>query len=701
MSKKLVIVESPAKAKTIKKYLGEDYEVVASMGHVRDLPEKTLAVDMKTFAPQYVDMKGKGEVIAKLRDLSKKSDGVLLATDPDREGEAISWHLANILGLDVKDKNRITFNEITKNAVTEGVKNPRPIDLDLVDAQQARRVLDRLVGYKLSPFLWKKVRKGLSAGRVQSVVAGMIVDREREIEAFKPSEYWNVSAFLLKEGGRRPFEAKYYGVGDKKATVSSEAESADLIKELEKADYAVASVEKSRKLRQPAPPFTTSTLQQDASRKLNFTSKTTMRVAQALYEGVDIKGHGPTGLITYMRTDSLRISEDAIFAVRGYIASAYGEAALPKSPKRYRAKSGAQDAHEAIRPSYVEFTPADVKDSLTAEQYKLYKLIWERFVACQMKPCEYECTTAVITAGRHILRANDQKTVAPGFTVLYVEGTDSEDDETGRLPELSAGEKLVLKNVTGEQKFTQPPSRYNEATLVKAMEENGIGRPSTYVPIISTILARGYVEKEKKNYKATELGNVTTDLMRKCFPDIIDVGFTADMEKKLDSVEEGKNDWSKIVKDFYGPFEKSLENAEDELKGRKFKVKEEESDEKCPNCGRTLVIRVGRFGKFLACPGYPSCRFTKPITLGTGAVCPKCGGSIVEKTSKRGKKFYGCANYPKCNFATWDVPTKDKCPNCGAVLLKKTGRDGKIYCGRECGYTAPLRKRGQKDEKAD
>ncbi len=703
MSKKLLIVESPAKAKTIKKYLGDGYEVMASMGHVRDLPEKNLAIDMKTFKPQYVNMKGKDEVIKKLKDAALKSEAVILATDPDREGEAISWHLATILGLDITENNRVTFNEITKNAVNEGINAPRPINTDLVDAQQARRVLDRLVGYKLSPFLWKKVKKGLSAGRVQSVVCRMIVDREREIEAFIPSEYWNISAFLVKENAKRPFEAKYFGKGDKKATIASEAEANAVIKELENASFTVLDIEKSKKLRQPAAPFTTSTLQQDASRKLNFSSKTTMRVAQTLYEGVDIKGHGLTGLITYMRTDSLRISEDAIAAARDYIASAYGADAMPKSPKRYKAKSGAQDAHEAIRPSYADLTPAEVKDSLTTEQYKLYKLIWERFIASQMTPCEYACETVVISAGEHLLKSSDQKVVKPGFTVLYVEGSDDEENEYSKIPELAVGERLTLKNLSGDQKFTQPPSRYNEATLIKAMEENGIGRPSTYVPTISTVLARGYVEKEKKNYKATELGTVTTDLMRSCFPDIIDVKFTADMEKKLDSVEDGKNEWNKIVKDFYNPFEKSLTKAESELKGQKFKVKEEESDELCPNCGKNLVIRSGRFGKFLACPGYPACRFTKAIVSEVGGKCPTCGGNLIEKNTKRGKKFYGCGNYPKCNFASWDAPTKEACPVCGSTLFKKTGKDGKLYCAKEgCGYSAPLKKKGAKnDESAD
>lgn len=694
---KLIIVESPTKVKSIKKYLGGGYEVMASMGHVRDLPKSKLGVDTEhDFKPQYINMSDKKDLIKQLKTAAANSDGVLLATDPDREGEAISWHLAYLLALDLNEPNRVAFNEITESGVKAGIAAPHKIDLNLVDAQQARRVLDRIVGYKLSPFLWKKVKGGLSAGRVQTVALRLIVEREREIEKFNSEEYWSVDAKLL--AGTKSFKAALYGFADgKKIDVIPNAEEADkIVSALGGAEYIVSALKKGTRKKQPAPPFITSTLQQEASRKLGFTGQRTMRIAQQLYEGVDVPGAGTTGLITYMRTDSLRISEEARAAAYKYITGRYGKEYLPEKPRYFKTKSGAQDAHEAIRPTSVSFTPEFVKDALTAEQYKLYKLIWERFIASLMEVCVQNTVNADITAGDYLFKASGYSVKFDGFTVLYEEGKDEDSAEGGALPEMKTGDKLKLKELTPNQHFTQPPARYTEPTLIKALDENGIGRPSTYAPIISNILGRDYIEREKKSLKPTNLGMVVSDLMVEYFDKIVDVKFTAGLEKQLDEIGAGKRGWVDTIKDFYKDFDKLYKKAEDSLEGKRVKVPDEETDIICDKCGRKMVVKSGRFGKFLACPGYPECKNTKPMPEDeVKQPCPKCGGKLVKKTSKKGKKFYGCSNYPDCDFAAPGIPTGEKCPECGSFII--SGVRGRKYCmNSEC----PTRQK-KADKKTD
>ncbi len=693
MASNLVIVESPAKAKTIKQYLGKSYSVIASMGHVRDLPKSQMGVDIENhFTPKYIAIRGKGDLISKLKKEAKNAKKVYLATDPDREGEAISWHLAQLLNIDAAQNCRITFNEITKSAVQAAVKEPRPIDADLVDAQQARRILDRIVGYKISPLLWKKVKKGLSAGRVQSVTTRLIVDREREIDQFVPEEFWSLDAILTVPRSGESFTATYYGKNGKKQKLSTKENVDQIIAELKSADFVVSGVKTGEKKRYPAPPFTTSTLQQEASRKLNFTVKRTMMAAQQLYEGVAVEGHGTVGLITYMRTDSLRIANDALKDARDFIGVKYGESYLPSSPRIYKTKSNAQDAHEAIRPTYVSLTPAEVKSSLSNDMYKLYKLIWERFIACQMEHAVYDTMNVDISAGSDQWKASGSKLKFKGFMALYVEGRDDGAEEKDKtLPVLCAGDPLKLKQFDSAQHFTQPPPRYTEATLVKTLEEKGIGRPSTYAPTITTITARGYVVREKKQLAPTELGTVVTDIMTKYFSDIVDIEFTANMEKELDAIEDGTVDWENVLKDFYGPFASTLEKAEAEI--GKIKIEDEVSDVKCEKCGRMMVYKMGRFGKFLACPGFPECRNAKPIVKETGALCPLCGGKILEKKSQRGKIYFGCEHNPTCEFMSWDAPLPNQtCPQCGGLLLKKKSKKGdRLLCwNKECGYQKEL-----------
>ena len=684
---KLVIVESPAKAKTIKKYLGSGYEVVASNGHVRDLPKSKIGIDIEhDFKPQYVNIDSKSDLIKKLQQKAAESDAVLLATDPDREGEAISWHLAQILALNVDSENRVTFNEITKTGVQDGMAAPRKIDIDLVDAQQARRVLDRLVGYKLSPFLWKKIRRGLSAGRVQSVAVKIIVDREREIRAFVPEEYWTIDAKLCQKGAAKTFDSKFYGTADEKIDIKTEQQANEIYEKLKDAEFSVSNIKKGVRTRKPAPPFITSTLQQDASRKLGFTAQRTMRAAQTLYEGVDVAGLGTTGLITYMRTDSFRISEEARSAAEQYILSAYGEKYLPKKRTYYKSKSSAQDAHEAIRPTIPDLTPDKVKDALTSDQYKLYKLIWERFISSLMSPCLQDTVNVDITAGEYIFKSSGYIVKFDGFTVLYEEGKDDEESGPKALPKLTEGEVLKLKKLTPNQHFTQPPMRYTEASLIKELEDKKIGRPSTYAPIISTVLQREYVvrEKGKKTIMPTQLGEIITTLMEENFSNIIDLQFTAKMEDELDRIEAGNIDWVTVLDNFYGRFSSTLAKAEKKLDGTKIKVPDVESDVVCEKCGRKMVVKSGRFGKFLACPGYPECKNTKPITKEMPGSCPKCGGKLLQLKSKSGHKFFGCETGKACGFMTWDEPTVENCPNCGKTLFKKSG---KLYCSAEgCGY---------------
>ena len=681
MAKNLVIVESPAKAATIKKYLGSHYTVTASMGHVRDLPKSQLGVDVEhDFEPKYITIRGKGDLLSKLKREADGAGKIYLATDPDREGEAISWHLARSLGIPEESACRITFNEITKGAVQSAIKNPRPIDMELVDAQQARRILDRVVGYKLSPLLWKKIKKGLSAGRVQSVTTRILVDREREIEAFQPKEYWTITVLLNDGSHKASFEAKFYGANGKKTELKSEDDVKKVLSVLEHAEYTVGDIKYGEKKRAAAPPFTTSTLQQEASRKLGFTSKRTMAAAQMLYEGVSVPGRGTVGLITYMRTDSLRISADAQQEAREVVEKTFGKEYLPTKAPQYKTRKGAQDAHEAIRPTMPDLDPESVKASLSADQYKLYRLIYNRFMASQMKEAVYSTVSVSVAADKYTFAANGSKIKFKGFTALYTESTDeaAEKEQTG-IPHLEKGQKLIKKELSPKQNFTEPPARFTEASLIKFMEEKGIGRPSTYAPTISTILARGYVEREKKALVPTELGNVTTDLMKEYFPEIVDVEFTANMEDKLDDVESGDASWVAILKEFYGPFEKDLKKAEEVID--KIKIEDEVSDVICEKCGRNMVIKMGRYGKFLACPGFPGCRNAKPIVVETGVSCPKCGGMIVERKSKRGKKYYSCEHSPKCDFVLWDMPTEEKCPECGAIRVKRFGRGGaRVVC---------------------
>ena len=681
----LVIMESPAKAKTVKKYLGNDFEVVASMGHIRDLPKTLLGVDVEHgFRPRYMDIPGKTALIRSLKDMAQKSDRIYLATDPDREGEAIAWHLAQVLGVSEEQTSRVTFNEITRTGVSAGMANPRSLDMNLVNAQQARRVLDRIVGYKLSPFLWKKVRKGLSAGRVQSATVSLVVDREQEIRAFVSEEYWTLDATLSVTEKGRTFQARFFGTPAEKIKIADGEQAQTILDALKGATYVAESVKTGTRKVAPAPPFTTSTMQQEANRKLNFSSRRTMKTAQELYEGVEVAGIGATGLITYMRTDSLRISDEARKAGNDYIRGAFGAEYLPAKARVFKQKGNAQDAHEAIRPSVPSLTPAEVKDSLTSDQYRLYKLIWERFMASLMADQVQNTCQVDITAAGYLFKASGYTVKFEGHTALYVEGKDEKDDENKPLPVIKQGDVLTCRDVEGNQHFTQPPARYTEATLIKAMEENGIGRPSTYAPTVSTVLNREYVEREGKSLKPTNLGEVITQLMKEQFPEIVDLDFTAQMEQKLDGVESGKTDWVRVLDGFYGGFVESLRKAEENLD--KVKVPEVESDEVCEACGRRMVIKTGRYGKFLACPGYPTCKNTRRIVESTDGVCPKCGGAVVAKKSKGGRKFFGCANYPKCDFATWNEPTKEVCPKCGKTLFRKKGKTNGLVCLTEgCG----------------
>ena len=692
---KLVIVESPAKAKTIGKYLGRGYKVTASMGHVRDLPASTLGIDVENgYTPKYITIKGKQKLVKELKAEAKKCDGVLLATDPDREGEAISWHLANILGLDPAAPNRVTFDEITKKGVKEGMDHPRAINIDLFNAQQARRELDRLVGYKLSPFLWRKVRKGLSAGRVQSVAVRLIRDREIEIENFKPDEYWNIDALLHAQGDKSEFTARLAATADgKKLTVTNKAQADGILAALDGKDYTITKIEKGKRRRQPAPPFITSTLQQDASRAFGFSATRTMRAAQTLYEGVDIAGHGTVGLITYMRTDSLRIAAEAQAAAKTFIADRWGENYVCKTARKWKSRSAtaAQDAHEAIRPSMPELTPDEVEQSISGDTAKLYRLIWSRFMASQMADCIQDTVSASITAGEYLFRASGFRVAFDGFTALYEESTDDTKKKETALPPLEEGQKLALKKLTADQKFTQPPPLYTEATLIHALEENGIGRPSTYAPIITTIVDRGDVEKDQKKLKTTPLGQAVNTVMMEQFPNIVDVKFSADMEKKLDVVEAGQADWVKTIDDFYQGFSKSLEQAEKNMEGKRIKVEDIPTDEICEKCGRPMVIKSGRYGKFVACSGFPECRNAHPLVKDTGGLCPLDGGHMLVRKSAKGRVYYGCSNYPKCNYMTWDEPVPEKCPQCGSTLFKKKGQ---LYCAKEgCGFVKAIEKK--------
>ncbi len=689
----LIIVESPTKVRTIKRYLTGDFDVIASKGHLRDLPKSKLGVDIENnFEPHYINIREKEALIKEIKKKAKSSDHVYLAGDPDREGEAISWHLAKILGLDLSEKNRVTFKELTASGIKEGMDAPRQIDMNLVDAQQARRVLDRIVGYKLSPFLWRKIRRGLSAGRVQSVAVKMICDREEEIRNFESKEYWSVDARFTDPPSRKIFTAALALVNGEKPELGSKKDVDDILAKLDGSEYIVSAVKKSVRRRSPAPPFTTSTLQQEASKRLSFQGRRTMKAAQELYEGVDIKDMGPTGLITYMRTDSTRISDEARAAAYDYIGKTYGEEYIPKTPNKYKSKGSAQDGHEAIRPSHPELTPAVVKSSLSNDQFKLYKLIWERFMASQMAKCVMDTISVDIEAGECVFKSSGFSVKFDGFTVLYEETRDSESAPKNDLTAVKKDDKLRVKELTGNQHFTQPPARYTEATLVKAFEETGIGRPSTYVPTISTILNRNYVERDGKSLKPTSLGEVTNKLMSEHFDKIVDVKFTANMEDDLDKVETGKKQWTDTLKTFYKEFETELEAAEADMEGKRVKVPDEETDQVCDVCGKPMVIKIGRYGKFMACTGFPDCTFTKPIMHETGADCPYCGKKVLLKKSKRGKVYFGCQDNPQCRFMTWDIPTKEKCPQCGSSLFQKGGKSGKLVCHKEgCGYSRDVK----------
>lgn len=699
MGQKLVIVESPAKAKTIGKYLGKNYIVEASMGHVRDLPKSRLGVDIdNNYTPKYITIRGKGELIDKLRKAAKKAEKVYLATDPDREGEAISWHLANILKISEDETCRIVFNEVTKTAVKASIKEARKINLDLVDAQQARRILDRLVGYEISPILWKNVKWGLSAGRVQSAALKLICDREKEINEFVPKEYWSVDCILKKERKKFPIRLSTYK--NKKIEIETEETSNKIIGDLENGKFIVKTIKKGKKNRNPLPPFTTSTLQQDANKKLNFMTKRTMSVAQGLYEGVEIKGYGTVGLITYMRTDSVRIAEEAQGKAKEFIENTYGKEYSPNSPRIYKGKKNIQDAHEAIRPTYVEITPEIAKQNLTSEQYKLYSLIWKRFVASQMSSCELDTNSIDIMNGEYKFKASGSVIVFDGFMKIY-EYSNEDDENSVSLPILEEGEELNVESLEGVQHFTQPAPRYTEASFVKLLEEKGIGRPSTYVPTISTLLGRNYVVREKKNLIPTELGDIVNNIVSEYFKQIVDVDFTAAMEKKLDNVEEGSENWTKIVEEFFTPLKVAIEKAEKEIS--KVVIEDKVSDVKCEKCGRMMVIKRGRFGEFLACPGYPECKNAKPIVEEIDVQCPECGKKIVAKKSKKGKKFFGCSGYPECKFVSWYEPVKEKCPKCSSyMVLKYSKSKGKyIQCSNsECDYKEEI-KEDDKDKNED
>ena len=668
---KLVIVESPAKAKTIGKFLGRGYKVEACNGHVRDLPKSQIGVDVEhNFEPRYITIRGRGEILEKIRKEARGASKVILATDPDREGEAISWHLANILKIDPASDCRVEFNEITAQAVKAAMKKPRPINLQLVDAQQARRVLDRLVGYKISPLLWAKVRKGLSAGRVQSVATRMIVDREAEIDAFVPQEYWTITAKFTD--GNQKFVAKYVGKGDEKTEITSEAQAREVRDFLLGQTYSVTAVKSGERRKNPPPPFTTSNLQQEAVRKLSFTTKKTMQIAQMLYEGVDIEGEGSVGLISYIRTDSTRLSDEALTAAREYIADNFSPEYLPETPNVFKGRKNAQDAHEAIRPTHALYSPEKVKASLTRDQYRLYKLIYDRYLASQMTPAVYETLNIELAGGGAQFRFGGMKKKFAGFTVLYEEGQDEPAEKETALPKVAVGDSVIMADLAPEQHFTQPPPRYTEASLVRAMEEKGIGRPSTYAPTITTILARGYVTRENKALVPTELGVLVTEMMTENFKSIVDMQFTADMEEELDTVEEDGKDWHEVIEKFYGPFSEQLEAAEKNIE--KVEVKDEVSDVQCDKCGAMMVYKMGRFGKFLACPNFPACRNTMPIVRAIDAHCPKCGGAILVRNTKRGRVFYGCERYPECDFTSWDMPVDDRCPVCGSPMVLKRDR---------------------------
>lgn len=681
MAKNLIIVESPAKSKTIKKFLGKNYEVVASNGHVRDMPKSQIGIDFDNdFEPKYITIRGKGELLAKLRKEVKKADHVYLATDPDREGEAISWHLCFALKLDPKKTSRITFNEITKNAVRQSLKQSRQIDMDLVDAQQARRVLDRMVGYSISPLLWDKVKRGLSAGRVQSVALRIIADREAEIDAFIPQEYWSLEGIFQLEGSKKPLLAKYYG-NPEKADIRSKEEIDKIMAELKGARYKVSSIKKSERNKKPPLPFTTSTLQQEASKQLNFATRKTMQIAQQLYEGVQVKGHGTIGLITYLRTDSTRISEEADAACKTFITENYGEENIIEKDVVLQNRKNAQDAHEAIRPTYVDLTPAQVKESLTRDQFRLYQLVWKRFVASRMHSAKYETTSVKIDGKGHRFTSSGSKLVFPGFMSVYQSAEDKE-EANSVLAKVKEDSKLKMQELKEEQHFTQPPAHYTEASLVKALEELGIGRPSTYAPTISTLISRRYVAKEQKNLYLSELGDIVNQIMVKAFPSIVDVNFTATMEALLDSVAEGTIEWKTVIRNFYPDLIESVSKAEKVLE--KIELHDEETDVECELCGRKMVIKYGPHGKFLACPGFPDCRNTKPYYEKIGVTCPKCGGDIVIKKTQKGRRYYGCINNPECDVMTWQKPSDKRCPKCGNMLLE---RGNKLVCAdNTCGY---------------
>ena len=698
----LVIVESPAKARTIEKYLGSNYKVVASMGHLRDLPKSKLGVDIEAgFEPQYIPVKGREDVIADLKKRSKNAATVYLATDPDREGEAISWHLKELLDLPDEKAKRVTFNEITRRVVTESIQNPREIHQNLVDAQQARRILDRIVGYKLSPLLWKKVKPGLSAGRVQSVATRIVVDREHEIRDFKSEEYWLIDAELRCATGET-FSARYYGEEGKKQTVGNEQDADAIIRDVTGQSFVMHDVTRGEKQHKPAPPFITSTLQQEASRRLGMTPRRTMSIAQQLYEGVDLAGRGTTGLITYMRTDSLRLSDEALKAAKDFIIEHYGNAYYPPRTRTFKTKSGAQDAHEAIRPTDVTLTPESVRGDLTQEQYRLYRLIWGRFTACQMADAVYDNVVVDARCKTHAFRANYSEKKFPGYTAVYEEAKDEEESDVRRpLPALQPSDTVQPEKLTKEQQFTQPPSRYTEASLIRAMEEKGIGRPSTYAPTISTITSRNYVIKEGRYLRPTNLGEAVTQLMEEYFQDIVDLKFTAKMEDDLDRIESGDERWKDVLASFYGGFDNELTHAEQALQGQHIKVPDEVSDEVCDVCGRRMVVKTGRFGRFLACPGFPECTFTKPLVIEMPGKCPRCGSRILKRTSRKGYTFYACERGQECGFMSWEVPTKEFCPDCGKTLFKTAGKGKKKpFCINEaCKSFVPEDQRGYRRRK--
>ena len=691
MAKYLVIVESPTKVKTIKKFLGANYTVAASNGHVRDFPKSQFGIDVEhDFEPKYITIRGKGELLAGLRKEVKKADKVYLATDPDREGEAISWHLSHALKLDDKKAYRITFNEITKNAVKASLKSPRAIDMDLVDAQQARRMLDRMVGYKISPLLWQKVKRGLSAGRVQSVVLRLIGDREDEINAFIPDEYWSLDARLKVSGERKILEAKFYGTEEEKVTIHSRTEMEKIRGEVEKEEFLVKEIKTGERSRKAPLPFTTSTLQQEAAKVLNFSTQKTMRIAQQLYEGIDIKGNGTVGLITYLRTDSTRIAEEADVAAREYIRQEYGEEYVSENPQKKASGQKIQDAHEAIRPSDITRTPVFVKESLSRDQFRLYQLIWKRFTASRMENAKYETTSVKIAAGKYIFTVATSRVLFEGFLSVY---TDGEEDGKANtlLGKITKDTQLSLNELEEKQHFTQPPAHYTEASLVKTLEELGIGRPSTYAPTITTLLNRRYVTKESKNLYMTELGEVVNNIMKEAFPSIVDVNFTANMESLLDMVEEGKVNWKTVVSNFYPDLDEAVQNAEKELE--EVKIEDEVTDVVCEQCGRNMVVKYGPHGKFLACPGFPECRNTKPYLEKIGIACPKCGKDVVIRKTKKGRKYYGCEDNPECDFMSWQKPSAKKCPNCGGYMLEK---GNKLVCADEqCGYVETMEKKNQ------